>query len=333
MPKHAVRPIEQYSSSEDDSSDAGSIGGSEDEFSQDEGVSSGSESTDDEEAEKQAESIRNQLADVPFNQLVRIQQQIGTTNKTKGARQMGAGSSGSSTKEKVRRALLSQKLGVPVQDVGSDDEDSDGDEKDEGGSDDSDDSGPESAPAGKRAAGADLHRNSKKMPAVMSSKRPVSRFRQVVETEKRQTRDPRFDNLSGNFNEDLFEKSYAFLDEQRQQEIESMRKQVQRLKNKDPSEAERIQLAINSLQSQLAAKSQKKRVQELKRRHRVKEVEAVKQGKQPYFLKKKDLKDLEVAQKFSQLKDSSKLEGFLEKRRKRNATKDHRHMPYQRREQ
>ncbi|KAJ2863905.1 rRNA biogenesis protein rrp36 [Coemansia asiatica] len=324
-----MRPIEQYSSSEDESSDAGSLSGSE---QQEENVASGSESAFEEEAEDRAERIRRQLADVPFDQLARIQKQIG------GAKKQGAsrvGSSGSSTREKVRRALMSQKTGMPVQETGSDEDSSDGNSSDDGGSgSDSDNSAPESAGIGERTkAVADLHRNSKKMPAVMSAKRPVSRFRQVVGTEKQQTRDPRFDNLSGHFNEDLFEKSYAFLDEQRQQEIEDMRKQVQRLKNKNPHEAERIQLAINSMQSQMATKAQKKRVQEIKRRHRVKEVEAVKQGKQPYFLKKKDLRDLEVAQKFVQLKGSSKLDGFLEKRRKRNATKDHRRMPYQRREQ
>ncbi|KAJ2478109.1 hypothetical protein IWW56_003933, partial [Coemansia sp. RSA 2131] len=56
------------------------------------------------------------------------------------------------------------------------------------------------------------------------------------------------------------------------------------------------------------------------------------QGKRPYFLGKRDLKDLEVAQKFNKLKGSAKLDKFMEKRRKRNANKDHRNMPYQRRD-
>ncbi|KAJ1877277.1 rRNA biogenesis protein rrp36 [Coemansia sp. RSA 1722] len=319
MPKRATKPIEQYSSSEDESSDASSVIGSEDEFSHDE---SGSESADEHSTVSKADRIREQLADVPFDQLVRIQKQIGVE------KQGTMSKNGSTTRDKVRRALLSQKMGVAAPDT---------DSGEPGGSDnnesnDSDNSAPETVATGQRAL-PDLHRNSKKMPSMMSSKRPVSRFRQVVGTEKPQTRDPRFDSLSGHFNEDLFEKTYAFLDTQRQQEVEEMRSQVKRLQKQNPQEAERIQLAIDSVQSQMAAKSQKKRMQELKRRHRVTEAEQVKQGKQPYFLKKKDLKSLEVAQKFSQLKDSSKLDGFLEKRRKRNATKDHRNMPYQRREQ
>ncbi|KAJ1943114.1 rRNA biogenesis protein rrp36 [Linderina pennispora] len=168
---------------------------------------------------------------------------------------------------------------------------------------------------------------------MMSAKRPVGRFRQVVDVPKNQTRDPRFDSLSGNFNEDLFEKSYAFLDAQRNEELESLKQQVRKLRNSNPSEAERIQKLVNSMQSREASKKQRKHMQELKRTHRKKEMEAAKQGKMPYFLKKRDLKNLEVAEKFSKLKDSAKLDRFLEKRRKRNATKEHRHMPYQRREE
>ncbi|KAJ1724237.1 rRNA biogenesis protein rrp36 [Coemansia erecta] len=233
----------------------------------------------------------------------------------------------SDTKRKVKEALR-QRQGTSIKsarDLNSDSPYS------SNSSSSDDDSGPEVVSQKNRVT--DMHRDSKKMPAMMSSKRPVSRFRQVVQTDRPQTRDPRFDGLSGNYNEDLFEKSYAFLDKQRDTELDEMRQQANKLKSKDPEEAARIQLAIDSMQSQRAAKQQKKNTQELKRRHRANEMEAVKQGKTPYFLKKRDLKTLEVAEKFNKLKDSSKLDGYLEKRRKRNATKDHRGMPYQRREQ
>ncbi|KAJ1834269.1 rRNA biogenesis protein rrp36 [Coemansia sp. RSA 2703] len=321
MPKKVVSKIEQYSSSEDESSD-NSFSGSEDELSQDEGSIGGSddENEDDDSSQTKAERIREQLANVPFDQLIRIQQQMGVK---KFNRSIGLGDvKDSDTKRKVKEALR-QRQGMSGGGVNG---------SDNGFSDSSDeDSGPEVV--SQKNTPTDMHRDSKKMPAMMSSKRPVSRFRQVVQTDRPQTRDPRFDSLSGNYNEDLFEKSYSFLDKQRETEIEEMRKQANKLKNKDPEEAARIQLAIDSLQSQSAAKQQKKNTQELKRRHRAKEMEAVKQGKTPYFLKKRDLKTLEVAEKFNKLKDSSKLDGYLEKRRKRNATKDHRSMPYQRREQ
>ncbi|KAJ2413774.1 rRNA biogenesis protein rrp36 [Coemansia sp. IMI 209128] len=325
MPK-AKKVVEQYSSDEDSSgvSDAevSYSGESSDDGRKHEEEQSDYSDDDGDDEEKgdgkdaKAEKIRQQLASVPFSQLIRIQQQMGTSkfNQSMGLKEK------TDTKRKVRQELK-QRAGLG----------GDRSEEDSDAESDSDDSAPEtvSTKSGKK----DMHRDNRKKPAMMSSKRPVSRFRQVVDIAKPQTRDPRFDNLSGHFNEDLYEKSYGFLDKQREEEIESLKAQMQKIKNRDPHEAQRIQTVVSSMQSQMAAQRQKKHTQELKRTHRKKELEAVKQGKTPYFLKKSDLKGLEVAEKFTKLKGESKLDNYLEKRRKRNATKDHRRMPYQRREE
>ncbi|KAJ2617210.1 rRNA biogenesis protein rrp36 [Coemansia sp. RSA 1365] len=339
----AARKVEQYSSDED------STDGSGDEFTfasegNDEqqgkaygrgSVNDSDENTDSEDGGDSADSeeegkkeIREQLANVPFHKLVQIKQQLGAEkfNKAIGKKDKAR------TRVEVRQALRRQ-LNI-----------SGGDRIEESRPNHSDSEADYSAPetiSNKASYGMrsgrdqtnELHRESKKMPSIMSSKRPVGRFRQVVDMPNPRSRDPRFDSLSGHLNEDLFEKSYEFLEKQQQEEMEELRKQAGKLKNKNPGEAQRIQKALGSLQSQAAAKQQKKRMQELKRTHRKMETEAVKQGKNPYFLGRRDLKDLEVAQKFNKLKDSSKLDKFLEKRRKRNATKDHRRMPYQRREE
>ena len=67
----------------------------------------------------------------------------------------------------------------------------------------------------------------------MTSKRPVGRFRQVVELPARNYRDPRFDNLSGKFNEGIFKNSYSFLEKYEKSEIDDMRKQIKKEKNPD----------------------------------------------------------------------------------------------------
>ncbi|KAJ2719777.1 rRNA biogenesis protein rrp36 [Coemansia sp. Benny D115] len=345
----AGKQFAQYSSDEDSSSGgSGSEGehmlqsdadsdiesGSEDEVEgehmlqsdADSDIESGSEDeVEVEETKKKtkAELLRQQLSEVPFSQLIRIQQQMGL-NKFNESMGIRSSKGGSKTKKDVKKALRRQAFGA---DAASSDEESDS-------SASSDDSGPETvsnARAPSKGA-VDLHRASRKMPSMMSSKKPVRRFRQVVDMAGPKTRDPRFDNLSGNYNEDLFEKSYGFLDDMQKDEIQAMRGQLDKLKKSDPEEAQRMQLAIDSLQSRAAAKKQRQHAQELKRQHRAKERDAVKQGKTPYFLKKRDMRNIEIAEKFSKLKDSSKLDGFIEKRRKRNATKDHRNMPYQRRE-
>ncbi|KAJ2797006.1 rRNA biogenesis protein rrp36 [Coemansia guatemalensis] len=337
----ASRKVEQYSSDEDSTDGSGDefpIASDENdeqqqgEVSSADSVGSGDESVDSEDPadaeEERRKEIREQLANVPFHKLIQIKQQLGAEkfNKAIGKKDK------TRTKVKVRQALrrqLNSNGGVKINEESPSDSDSESDE-----------SAPETISNKKssgmrnvRDQGNDLHRDSKKMPSMMSSKRPVSRFRQVVDMPNPRSRDPRFDSLSGHLNEDLFEKSYEFLEKQQQEEMDELRKQAGKLKNKNPEEARRIQKALGSMQSQAAAKQQRKRMQELKRTHRKMETEAVKQGKNPYFLGRRDLKDLEVAQKFNKLKDSSKLDRFLEKRRKRNATKDHRRMPYQRRDE
>jgi hypothetical protein len=82
----------------------------------------------------------------------------------------------------------------------SDEEDGDSHDQDDG-------------PASKK------RRANKNCPLEITSKRAVGRFRQVVEVKKRKSHDPRFESMSGKLNEDLFAKSYAFLDEYKVRDI------------------------------------------------------------------------------------------------------------------
>ena len=69
-------------------------------------------------------------------------------------------------------------------------------------------------------------------PAELSSKRPVGRFRQVVNpAQHAKPRDPRFDDLSGTLNEELFDKSYAWLWEQRETEIKSLSRKLRKARH------------------------------------------------------------------------------------------------------
>ena len=68
----------------------------------------------------------------------------------------------------------------------------------------------------------------------MSSKRPVSRFREVVPVAKdkqRVIRDPRFEEAAGQLNPDLFKKSYTFVDELKKKEKQLIEKEVHKTKS------------------------------------------------------------------------------------------------------
>merc|ERR1711972_707776 len=65
----------------------------------------------------------------------------------------------------------------------------------------------------------------------MGSRRPVA----PVLAKRRRTalaRDPRFDDMSGQLDVDMFHKSYAFLDEYRDSELASIKKAVNTLRKK-----------------------------------------------------------------------------------------------------
>ncbi|XP_064302618.1 ribosomal RNA processing protein 36 homolog isoform X2 [Phalacrocorax carbo] len=167
----------------------------------------------------------------------------------------------------------------------------------------------------------------KKGPLEMSAKKPVPFLRQVVSVKKKVHRDPRFDDLSGEYKPEIFMKTYSFLDSIKKQEKEMVQKQLK--KCRDVEQKEKLQQLLNRMtqQEQAQKKQQKLRERELffKRQQR----ELAKQGKKPFFLKKSEKRKLELAEKYAELKRSGKLESFLNKKRKRNAIKDKRRLPSQ----
>uniref|UniRef100_A0A8B9SUV9 rRNA biogenesis protein RRP36 n=1 Tax=Anas platyrhynchos TaxID=8839 RepID=A0A8B9SUV9_ANAPL len=155
---------------------------------------------------------------------------------------------------------------------------------------------------------------------------PVPFLRQVVPvTKKVGYRDPRFDDLSGEYKPEVFMKTYSFLDAIKKQEKEVMLYFMPVL----AEQKEKLQQLLNRMtqQEQAQKKQQKQRERELsfKRRQR----ELAKQGKKPFFLKKSEKRKLELAEKYAELKRSGKLESFLSKKRKRNAIKDKCRLPSQ----
>ncbi|CAG8441786.1 16645_t:CDS:2 [Acaulospora colombiana] len=176
-------------------------------------------------------------------------------------------------------------------------------------------------------------RRNKHRPLEISSKKPVGRFRRVVDLSSnvKKRRDPRFDNLSGKFNEDLFEKSYDFLNEYKKSEIEELRNRIN--KEKDPEEAGKLKQLLSKLQSKLSHEQNLKRKKRLKHERKKVELELVARGKAPFYLKKSEEKKLELVDKFEKIQQSNPkaLDKIIEKRRKRNAAKEHKRVPFKRR--
>lgn len=162
----------------------------------------------------------------------------------------------------------------------------------------------------------------------------MSRYREVVHVAADRRLDPRFERLSGKFNEDLFRKTYGFVSEKRSEEIKQIRQRLKKVKGGQNGEA------ANALREELKELERTEQQEKAKNaqitKHRARktvEKTAVKEGKNPFFLKKSDARAIELAKRYEGMGDKgkNKMEDMLTKRRKKNAQKDHRFVPYERR--
>ncbi|XP_006109541.1 ribosomal RNA processing protein 36 homolog [Myotis lucifugus] len=177
-----------------------------------------------------------------------------------------------------------------------------------------------SRPPVQNACVADKHR-----PLEMSAKVRVPFLRQVVPISKKVARDPRFDDLSGEYNPEVFDKTYQFLNDIRAKEKELVKKQLK--KHRSGEKHEKLQQLLQRMEQQEMAQQERKRQQELRLALKQERRAQAQQGHRPYFLKKSEQRQLVLAEKFKELKRSKKLDSFLSRKRRRNAGKDRRHLP------
>lgn len=172
-------------------------------------------------------------------------------------------------------------------------------------------------------------RANKNRPMEVSSKKPISRFREVIQAPKRVIRDPRFESLCGTLDVEGFKKRYNFLFVDNlpaeKQEIRKLMK-----KTSDPEAINELKNRIAWIDKQLKSSSAKHSDAQILAEHKKKEREAARQGKRPFYLKKSEIRRQRLVEKFNDLKASGKLESFIEKRTRKNAAKDRRYMPYRR---
>nr|XP_006638627.1 PREDICTED: ribosomal RNA processing protein 36 homolog [Lepisosteus oculatus]XP_015218057.1 PREDICTED: ribosomal RNA processing protein 36 homolog [Lepisosteus oculatus] len=172
-----------------------------------------------------------------------------------------------------------------------------------------------------------MKRLNKNRPMEISAKQPVPFLRRVVPVKKPVFRDPRFDDLSGEYNPEVFEKTHKFIGDIKKKEKELIQKKLKKVK--EPKKKERLQLLLKRMVNQEEAQKRKQIQRERELEFKRKQRELVQQGKRPFFLKKSGIRKLELAEKYNELKKSGKLESFLSKKRKRNAIKDRKKLPFQ----
>lgn len=190
-------------------------------------------------------------------------------------------------------------------------------ENDSDGSDDEEEEG-----------GHSRARSSKHAPMSQSSKYQVSRRRDVVDTKKRKVRDPRFGAMAGQVDETKIDRNYSFLQDYQVSEMAELKTAIKKSKNAE--ETETLKRTLMSMQNRKRAKDDKERQQNVLREHRKKEKEAIKDGKQPFYLKRSELKEQALKDKFGGMKAKEK-DRAIERRRKKDSQKEKKSMPAARR--
>ena len=197
----------------------------------------------------------------------------------------------------------------------SDKRDEDEDDED---SDSDSDTGPEEVGA-----------KSKHAPMAQSSRYEVTRKRQVIEVPKMKARDPRFDAMQQrNAHTGNVEKAYGFLAEYQADEIAQLKAALKT--TKDPFQQDLLKRKIGSMENRIKAKAAKEREQEVLRRHRKEERQKVESGKNPYYLKKSELKEQALVEKYKGMKGKER-EKAIDKKRKKESQREIKRMPEARR--
>lgn len=152
-------------------------------------------------------------------------------------------------------------------------------------------------------------RKNKNCPQEISSKKrvPVN----LGNSKKQpQTRDPRFDALCGSeFNQDVFDKRYAFVDEIKSREQKELQKQLKKAKNSD--KVAELKYLLNRSKQQQKAKEQRVAKRKMELEWKQEEKAKVAKGKKPYFLKQSEKDKLFKTAASSSGKGSTKV--FKEK--------------------
>ena len=112
-------------------------------------------------------------------------------------------------------------------------------------------------------------------------------------------------------------------------EIQKLRETLKT--EKDPYRRDKIFKTLSRLNSMKKSKDITERRQKIIRDHRKLEAKLIEEGKKPYYLKKGEIKALEVAAEYEEMqkkvKEGASMERFIEKKRKKRATKQKKFIP------
>ncbi|CAE7215624.1 unnamed protein product [Rhizoctonia solani] len=176
-------------------------------------------------------------------------------------------------------------------------------------------------------------RSSKHAPTEITSKRPVSRHRTVVDVPVIATRDPRFTPLSGQLSQPKYSHAYSFISEIQKNEVETLRASLAKArKQRAPWETiESLERALKRAESAVEKAKRDEREREALAKVKKEEKEKQKTGKGAWFMKKSEKRELLLKAKFDDLAASggqNAVRKAIDKRKKKTAQKEKKARPF-----
>lgn len=178
-------------------------------------------------------------------------------------------------------------------------------------------------------------RHRKDCPREISSHRPVPAGRtrclgiinNTLESHGGRERpcDPRFESQCGNLSEDHIARNFKFVDDLRERE----KAQAKMLLHADPKN-DALRARVRAMEAEDSRRRAYTRRMQIRADIKREEKEKVKMGKKPFFPKESDIRERELQAKFADLKASGGVRKFIERRRKRNTSKDRKLLPSRR---
>ena len=131
----------------------------------------------------------------------------------------------------------------------------------------------------------------------------------------RNSRDPRFDDLSGKLDVTAFAKNYSFVETIKEKELVTLAEELET--TEDPQERKRIKMTIQRINNKSREKKKIDAAKKVKSAEREQIIESLKQGKKPFIKSKSVLKLEGLAKQFHILKKENRLDKYMEKKEKK----------------
>ncbi|PIC24265.1 hypothetical protein B9Z55_017668 [Caenorhabditis nigoni] len=171
-------------------------------------------------------------------------------------------------------------------------------------------------------------------PKEISSKRPVSTFRNIYGDHEKGTKkrkwDPRFDSRAGDFKEVCFENNYQFLDEIRTGEMQDLRNEYSTARAEgDEHKAARLKNTLQKMETREKTRAEKRRQAETRKELHDDNIERMLRGEAPIFRTKAQVRRIDAEKKYEELKKGNKLDKYLQKKAKKESAKQKKARPFE----